>query len=209
MATKKTLRNMDFKQKKTKKTKKRLHLIVIGLFVTGLLFIFFVVLFDYIFKPVGDSEQLAKKREKVAVAVYFSDQNERFLVAEKRFVPKAKDAREQAEEIVKALLDGSKTGLVNSFPPGVALNSVKISDETAIVDLGKKLQELHPGGTASEMASIYSLTNSLIANIPAVKRVKLIVDGAEIESIKGHIDTRQSFVFNKEFVAPATKQDKQ
>lgn len=174
MATKKTLRNVDYQHKKTKKTKKRLHLIVIGLFVAGLLFIFFVLLFDYIFKPVGDSEQLARKREKVAVAVYFSDQNERFLVAERRFVPRAKDPGEQAVEIVKALLDGAKTaGLVNSFPPGVVLNSVKISDETAIVDLGKKLQELHPGGSASEMASIYSLTNSLIANIPTIKRVKL------------------------------------
>lgn len=205
MATKKTLRNVDYQQKRTKKTKKRLHLIVIGLFVAGLLFIFFVMLFDYIFKPVADSDQLARKREKVAVSVFFSDENERFLVAEKRFVPRGKEPGEQAVEIVKALLDGSKTGLVNSFPPGVVLNGVKIADETAVVDLGKQLQELHPGGSASEMATIYSLTNSLITNLPEVKRVKILVDGAEILSIKGHIDTRRPFVFNKEFVAPQAK----
>ncbi len=55
------------------------------------------------------------------------------------------------------------------------------------------------------MATIYSLTNSLITNLPEIKRVKILVDGAEILSIKGHIDTRRPFVFNKEFVAPQAK----
>jgi len=208
MATKKTLRNMDYKQKKTRKTKKRLHWIILGIFGIALLFIFFVMLFDHLFKAGDETEKQAAKRERVAVTIYFSDANERFLVSEKRHIPKVAGPKEQAVEIVKALLDGSKTGLVNSFPPGVPLRGLSILDETAIVNLGEELVKLHPGGSASEMATIYSLTNSLIANIPAIKKVKIIVQDKEIESIKGHMSTRQPFSFNKEFMAPATKAEK-
>ncbi|MDZ4165937.1 MAG: GerMN domain-containing protein [Smithellaceae bacterium] len=208
MATKKTLRNMDFKQKKTRKTKKRLHWIIIGIFGIGLLFIFFVMFFDYVFKAGDGTESQARKRVKMAVTVYFSDANERFLVGEKRYIPKVEGPRDQAMEIVKALLDGSKTGLVNSFPRGVPLRDVSVSDDTAIVNLGKDLVKLHPGGSASEMATIYSLTNSLIANIPSIGKVKLIVEGKEIESIRGHMDARQPFAFNKEFIAPVAKAEK-
>lgn len=208
MATKKTLRNMDYRQKKTRKTKKRLHWIILGIFGIALLFIFFVMLFDYLFKAGDETERLAAKRERVAVTIYFSDANERFLVSEKRHIPKVAGPKEQAAEIVKALLDGSKTGLVNSFPPGVPLRDLSILDGTATVNLGEELVKLHPGGSASEMATIYSLTNSLIANIPAIKKVKLIVQDKEIESIKGHMSTRQPFTFNKEFMAPATKAEK-
>jgi hypothetical protein len=205
MATKKKLRDLDFRQKKTKKTKKRLHFLVIGIFAVAVLFVFFVMVFDHIFKPVNEGDTLAGRREKMAVKLYFPDQNERFLVGETRFVSKTQVPREKATQIIQALLDGSKTGLVNSFPAGVPLRGVTMEGDTAVINLGRELIDGHPGGSTSEMATVYSLSNSLIANIPTVKKVKLLVEGGEIESIKGHIDTRQPFGYNEEFVAPAAR----
>jgi len=145
-----------------------------------------------IFPPV-DMDAM-KKKEKHIVKIYFSDPQERFLAPEKRYVIKENDAAEQAKEIVKAILDGSKAGLVDTFPAGVVLRDVKVIDtDTALINFSKNLIKLHPGSSTAEMVSIYSLTNSITQNIPAIKKVKILVEGKEISSIKGHISTQKSF----------------
>jgi spore germination protein GerM len=112
----------------------------------------------------------------------------------------------QAREMVKALVDGSKTGLVNTFPLKTDIISVKIEpDQTARINFGRNLVANHPGGSASEMATVYSLTNTLIANIPDIKKVRILIEGNEQESLKGHIDIRNPFSFNREFIAPVSQ----
>lgn len=169
--------------------------------VVVLLIIFFVILFDALFPPV-DMEAMNKKERK-PFDIYFSDTQERFLVSEKRFVFKEEDPALQAREIIRALLDGSKTGQVNTFPDNVALKDVRLDkDGTAQVSFSKALIQNHPGGSAAEMATIYSLTNTLTANIPAIKAVKLLVDGKELPSIKGHISTQNAFLPDPDLFAP-------
>jgi len=89
----------------------------------------------------------------------------------------------------------------------VTLDNVRIDDkQTAYVSFDKNLIKQHPGGSTSEMATIYSLTNTLIRNMNSIKRVKLLIDGKEVESIKGHVDTRQPFTMNKDMLAPGAKE---
>ncbi|HVO66572.1 MAG TPA: GerMN domain-containing protein [Syntrophales bacterium] len=177
--------------------KSLLFLIITTIFAC--LVLFFVILFEYIFPPTKNN---VAKKEKQEVVLYFSDANERFLVPEKRYIPKEENAEDKAKELVKALLDGSKTKLINTFPEKVTLESIKIDNkQTAYVSFDQNLIKYHPGGSASEMATVYSLTNTLTRNIGSIKRVKLMVDGKEIESIKGHIDTSQPFVMNKDMLA--------
>jgi hypothetical protein len=52
------------------------------------------------------------------------------------------------------------------------------------------------------MATIYSLTNTLIVNLPDIKKVKILIDGKEQESIRGHISIRNPFTLNKELITP-------
>ena len=201
MTTKRQLRSENIKEKKIKKSTRivYLSLIVGGIFV--LLVVFFVTLFSAFFPPV-DTDAM-KKKEKLIATIYFSDQQERFLRPEKRYVVKENDAALQAKEITQALLDGSKTGLVNTFPHGVAVRDVKIVDaEIASVSFSKSLTKLHPGSSASEMATIYSLTNSITQNIPSIKKVKILVEGKELSSIKGHISTRRAFSPDLELIIP-------
>jgi hypothetical protein len=201
MTTKRQLRADNIKEKKIKKSTRIFYfsLILGGIFV--LLIIFFVTLFSAIFPPV-DMDAM-KKKEKQIVKIYFSDQQERFLRSEKRYVVKESDAASQAKEIVLALLDGSKSGLVNTFPHGVALRDVKIKDnDIALVSFSKSLTKSYEGSSASEMATIYSLTNSITQNIPSIKMVKILVEGKEIPSIKGHISTRKAFSPDLELIIP-------
>ncbi|MGD1153526.1 MAG: GerMN domain-containing protein [Syntrophales bacterium] len=204
MATKKKRRTDEIKVKKKKKRMKKSFLFLIITTVVACLILFFVIIFEYVFPPTKDN---VAKKEKQEVVLYFSDANERFLVPEKRYIPKEENDQARARELVKALLEGSKTKLVRTFPEGVALDNIRIDDkQTAYVSFDKNLIKQHPGGSTSEMATIYSLTNTLMRNINSIKRVKLLIDGKEVESIKGHVDTRQPFTMNKDMLAPGAKE---
>ncbi|MDI9569731.1 MAG: GerMN domain-containing protein [Pseudomonadota bacterium] len=203
MASKKQLRTATVKTRKQKKAMKKSVLALMITVLVGFLIFFFLTLFDYVYPPVGGQGAGAGKKEKTAVTVYFSDDNERFLAPEKRYVPKETIPTDAAREVVKTLLDGSRTGLVNTFPEKVEVMSVRIDGGIASVSFNRNLVKNHPGGSAAEMATIYSLTNSLTENIPEIKKVKILVAGKEIDSIKGHIDTRQAFAPNRELIVQA------
>jgi hypothetical protein len=206
MATKKQKRTTEIKTKKQKKGTRLVILAAITLIVFGSLIFLFVTLFDSLYPPVTGKGERAAKREKWLVTLYFSDANERFLAPEKRQIPKEKDTAGQAQELVKALLQGSKTQLVNTFPAHTDLQNVKIeAGRKAYVSFNKSFVKNHPKGSTSEMATIYSLTNTLTANLPDLKEVTLLVDGKELSSIGGHVDTRHSFTANKDLLAPSAK----
>lgn len=205
MGSKKQTRSVDIKNKKKKKGARILILSLIISCVLGFLVFFFLTIFDSVYPPVTGKGGKEKSRERQQVTLYFSDTNERFLFPEKRYIPQDKTREGQATELIKALVDGSKTGLVNTFPQKTDIISVKIeSDQTARINFGQNLVANHPGGSASEMATIYSLTNTLITNIPEIKKVKILIEGKEQESLKGHIDIRNPFSFNKELIAPVS-----
>ncbi len=203
MATKKQRRISEVKSKKKKHHMRTVLLFTIMTTIIGLLIFLFVTLFDTLFPPAGKGS--AAKKDKIEVSLFFSDANERFLVAEKRFVVKENNDEDQAKEIVKALIEGPKTGKVATFPPKTEVQSVKIKDAgLAEISFAKSLTRNHPGGSASEMATVFSLTDTLISNIPGIKKVKLLVEGKELASIKGHIDTRQAFEY-KDMKIPGSK----
>ena len=206
MATKKQMRTAQVRHKKTKKGRRLVLLSVIVVVSVVFLAIFFITLFDYIYPPASGKKTASKKRDKQEVTLYFSDANERFLVPEKRLIPKEKEPEEQAKEIVLALIagPGPKTGLVNTFPLKAEIEGVKREGEdTLSVNFRESLVANHPGGSAAEMATVYSLTNTLITNLPAIKSVRILIGGKEKESLKGHIGLRNPFMMNRELIAPA------
>jgi hypothetical protein len=204
MATKKQKRTDEVKHKKTKKKRRVLLLSVIVVVSVVFLAIFFITLFDYIYPPATGKQTAAKKRDKQEVTLFFSDANERFLVPERRFIPKENEPEAQAREMVKALIAGSKTGLVNTFPEKAELQGVsREGDDALSVDFRESLAANHPGGSAAEMATVYSLTNTLTTNLPAIKRIRILIGGKERESLKGHIGLRNPFMMNRELIAPA------
>ena len=201
MTTKKHRRLEDAKDKKKKKSTRIIYLSAIIGSIVIVLVLFFIILFNAIF-PDADSDPLKIKERQVAI-LWFSDQQELLLVGEKRYIVKRGDAAAQAKEVIIALLDGSKNGNVNTFPPGVSLQDVKIDEAgIAYVNFTSSLTKLHPGSSSTEMASINSLTNSLTQNVPEIKKVKILVEGKDLTSIKGHISTSKAFLPNPDLLVP-------
>jgi spore germination protein GerM len=198
MTSKKKRKSEDIRAKRRKKKTRFFFLSIIVLAGVGFLAVLFFTLSEYIDLTPG--KEGSKKKERQQAVLYFSDANERFLVAEKRLIPKRSGPELQAEEVVKALIEGPKTDLVRTLPEEARLEGVSLENGTASVRFDSNLTAHHPGGSASEAATVYSLTNSLTSNIPEIKRVRILVDG-KAETLKGHIDIRTPFVYNREIVA--------
>jgi spore germination protein GerM len=198
MASKRQRRTDEFKTRKKKKTFRLFFILGAVLIGGGFLAFMFWALSDTIFPP--DAEEAAAKRERKEVVLYFSDANERFLVAEKRLIPKGKNTAAQAEEIVKALIEGPKLGQIRTIPAGAKLQGVRIADGTATLNFDNPFIEQHPGGTASEVATVYSLANTLTQNLTEIKKVRFQVGGKDVTTIKGHVDLREPIFPNKDLV---------
>jgi len=201
MSTKKQIRSAGVKSRKTKKHKRTFILSIIVVAAVVFLAVFFITLFDYIYPPATGRSSAETKKEKTEATLFFSDANERYLVPEKRFLSKEQALERQATELVNALIAGSKTGLVNTFPQKAELLEIKKEgNDTLLVDFRESLVENHPGGSAAEMATAYSLTNTLTANLPEIKKVKILIEGKSRESLKGHIGLDQPFYPDKELI---------
>lgn len=199
MVTKKKKKTAEKSAKKKRKATKLIMLAVAALLGVAIAAFLILTYSDMVKSP--DGEALAKK-EKIKTTLYFSDANERFLAAETRYIPKGKNQSGQVAEIVNALVEGPKAGLVRTVPDKSRLINARVdASGVAVINFDSAFLEHHPGGSASEVATIYSLTNSITRNMPEIKKVKILVDGKEMETLKGHIDARYPFAPNMDLVS--------
>jgi hypothetical protein len=130
--------------------------------------------------------------------VYYADLGKTGLKSVKMRFPSALDPHELGREIIRVLISGpSSSGLERVWPADTRLNAFFIADDgSAYVDLDL------PGGTGenmdthSEFLAVYSMVNSLTLNIPKIKRVKLLIQGEDAESLAGHIDLEYFYQTN-------------
>jgi spore germination protein GerM len=139
---------------------------------------------DMPFRVAGSAQS-----KKSATHLYFADEDYYYLMSEQRVVTHSGEALDYARSIVEALLKGPQKTLVRTIAADTQLRAIYlVPDGVCYVDLSPAVREDHPGGCNSELLTIYSVVNSLILNIPEVKRVKLLIDGNEIQTLAGHID---------------------
>ena len=87
------------------------------------------------------------------------------------------------------------------MPPGTALRAVYLTERgDAYVDLSGEAVTAHPGGTLSELLTVYTIVNALTVNLPAVTAVQVLVDGKEVDTLSGHVDLRRPLVKNLTWV---------
>ncbi|MGH9446777.1 MAG: GerMN domain-containing protein, partial [Terriglobia bacterium] len=69
-------------------------------------------------------------------------------------------------------------------------------DGTAYLDFSNDIRQNLPVGIESETLAVYSVVDSLAADIPAVKRVKFLIQGQDAETLNGHVDLTGFFIPN-------------
>ena len=155
-------------------------------------------------KPEGEMQaqlrQQALQSEsgvKKAVALYFPDFDTGALDQEARVMALAPNNEDRVRQIVLALIEGSEQGHARALPVSTALRAVFLtSGGDAYLDFSSDVTQDFPVGIASETLAIYSVVDSLTANIPAIKRVKILVQGQEVDTLDGHADLTGFYTSN-------------
>jgi len=140
------------------------------------------------------NSDMPKLSNKVPAHLYFADRNNSFLKSEQRVMQQPGDPLNFGRAIVEALIKGPQKGLVRTIPVGTELSAIYIdSDNVCYVDLSETVKKNHPGGSNSEMLTIYAVVNSLILNVSEIERVKILIDGNEAQTLAGHINLQFPF----------------
>ena len=123
------------------------------------------------------------------VKIFFPGlQDDVILSAEDQTIFRSAELANRARQILQKLLEGPHNpGLFPSIPKDTKLQEVFIDDAgVAYVDFSNPISANHPGGMMNEQATVYSIVNSLAYNLPEIRQVKILVGGAEKETLAGH-----------------------
>jgi len=114
------------------------------------------------------------------------------LETEERDIYASEEITLEAKQILVALIKGSLSGHLPALPSETRLREVYWAEAgLLVVDVTGEARVRHPGGITGEVSSIYSVVNSLTYNLPAVSKVQILIDGAEADTLAGHIDLRR------------------
>jgi hypothetical protein len=190
-----------------------LMLILVGILAAGFLYLH-VLARRVSFIPPQHGEETARTRlSEVAlqpaigppqtVTLYFPSVDQGVLLAETRSLALAANDTDRIHQILLALIEGSHQGHSRPLPPSTDVRAVFLTpDGTAYLDFSSDVLAGFAPGIASESLAIYSVVNSLTANIPTVKKVRLLLLGQEIETLHGHADLSDGYVPDLARVAP-------
>jgi hypothetical protein len=129
------------------------------------------------------------------VVLFFPSLSARMLVAESRPIKWAPAEADRVRQVLLALAEGPSQRLGHPLAAATNVRAVFLTMEgTAYVDLsGDLLSSVYPGIEAESLA-VYSIVNSITVNIPTVKRVKILIQGQEVDSLEGHADLTDAIV---------------
>ena len=123
------------------------------------------------------------------------------LVGVQREVAFGETVLEQAKQIVSAQLAAGPAPLVSAIPPSTTLRAIYLTERgDAFVDLSATARTAHTGGALDELFTVYSIVNALTTNLPAVKRVQILIEGKEVDTLAGHVDLRHPLQKNLKWV---------
>jgi hypothetical protein len=92
---------------------------------------------------------------------------------------------------IDKLISGPLGDLAPTLPPATVIHNVRVLGDTAYLDFGSGLVDGLPEGSSAEMTAVYSITDTIAFNFPRIKKVKFLLDGHDMESLKGHLDLRK------------------
>lgn len=137
------------------------------------------------------------------VTLYFLSFDHKQLVSEQRQIAWAANDVDRIRQVVLALIEGSHQGRRAALPPSAEVRAVFLAaDGTAYLDFPSDAPAGFPPGIASETLSVYALVNSVAANVPAVKRVRILIQGQEVETLDGHADLSDYYISDPALNAP-------
>jgi spore germination protein GerM len=121
-----------------------------------------------------------------------------------REVPYGATPMDQARAILEAQIAAAPP-FVSAIPADAKVRNIFITDRgDAFVDFTGELATKHTGGSLDELLTVYTIVDALTANLPAIQRVQILIDGKEVDTLAGHVDLRHPLAKSLEWVAHDT-----
>lgn len=141
--------------------------------------------------PDNDSEKTRERgfaREDQKARLFFIHPDYSFLGEEERSIPYSRNNVLLAKHLLDALIKGPDTRLVPAIPKGTEVRSVHIQNQIVYADFSEKLRTGHPKGIRAELFTVYSIVNTLSANMERISGVRILIRGGDAPTLAGHID---------------------
>ena len=127
----------------------------------------------------------------IAATLFYATAEGDALLPVQREVPLAEGLVAQGRQILTAQFAPPPAPYISAIPPGTTLRAFYVTEKgDAFVDVSG-ISAAHPGGSLTELLTVHAIVNAVTANLPAVQRVQILVDGKEVDTIAGHVDIRQ------------------
>ena len=131
----------------------------------------------------------------ITATLFYAAQDGQALVPVRREVPLAEGVVPQGREILTLQLQAAPPPYVSAIPAGTMLRAFYVTERgDAFVDLSADVSSQHPGGSFTELLTVYAIVNAVTANLPTIQRVQILIDGKEAETLAGHVDLRRPLI---------------
>lgn len=143
------------------------------------------------------SLELQRNEDEIAVFFIQSTPTNFYL---KPVIVKINREGDKHLQALEALFSGPPEGsnLNPVFPPGTEVLNFKLNNGLAIVDLNRYASQLNVGAQGEYLA-VASIVNTL-TKLPDVYRVKIRIEGKEVDSLAGHVDLTATFEYDNKVV---------
>ncbi|MGE5605868.1 MAG: GerMN domain-containing protein [Bacteroidota bacterium] len=144
------------------------------------------------------SKELQKNQEEIAVFFIQSTPTNFYL---KPVIIKINREGDRHQKALEALFSGPPVGsnLTPVFVPETKVLDFKLNNGLAIVNLNRYATQLNVGAQGEYLA-IASIVNTL-TKFPDIYRVKIRIEGKEVDSLAGHVDLTATFEYDNRVVA--------
>src|SRR5215467_2265883 len=150
--------------------------------------------------PASASDPIVKAR-----MFWASDEDESALAPVAVDLALSPDPVLRAKQVLNTLLAGLVSSDLRKLPPNAALLAFYLlADGTGVADFSEALGTSTPSGIQSEQLAVESIARTLEANVPQVKRLKILIHGQEVDTLAGHLDLTQLFIVNTRAAQPPT-----
>jgi len=148
----------------------------------------------------GTAEPLPPGQREVLVL--FPSGADDLLHAQRRVIFWTSAVTDRAKQVVGALIEGPIGGSLPILPAGTQIRELYLLDDgTAFVDFPREILG-GPGGSTSELLTVYAIVDSLALNFSEIHRVGILVEGEEVETLSGHLDLRYPLEPDPSFLDP-------
>lgn len=143
-------------------------------------------------EPETSSEETPETK---TITLFFLSEEDGLLHGEERDIFSNSSLIFEIKQTIEELLVGSDNGYISPFPPESRLREVFMTEGGIVyVDFSREIQDKHLSGARAEISTVYSVVNSLAINFESIKKVFILVDGNEKETLKGHVDISRPLV---------------